>query len=90
MSIGNNKERISCYDDCLYGHDCFGGYLNESKKCDREIAKNESELATQYPKHYVLFAPTNIIGLRFKVIESLETEKVYMLENGEIVPPDAK
>jgi len=56
--------------------------------CDKEIIRIKNTLTLQYPGRYILFAPKNIEGLRFKVIESINSEIVYRLDNGEIIPPN--
>jgi hypothetical protein len=79
------REKTPCYDDCPIEHDCFGGYLVEEPLCGEEITRIKKSLASQYPDHNILFAPQNGAGLRFKAIESINSEVVYKLTKGEII-----
>ena len=78
-------EKTSCYEICERKHDCYGGYLSEDKRCDREIERIKKKFKSEHPGKTVLFAPKNMVGLRFKIIAPQEIpDKVYILDNGEI------
>ena len=76
--------KTTCHDECQWEHDCWGVYLDSIPLCNNEILRIETALKETPGITHAMFAPKNIVGLRFMYRREGGDSKYLILDDGEV------